>query len=210
MRNLSLVCLLVLSLLSLSAVSAVRADGPYPAPGSNIPGPFIVYNATGKYKGRFHCLVSQYGLNPVVMVIVRGAEVKEEGFKNLLVWIDRKVEKNPITRLASFAVFLPDKINDLGRDDDEREKVETKLEDFKKDAKLQHLPLTLALPKQMEAWKLDPDKDVTVILYKEYRTVAVHNLTWEELKPPADKSSDLSAKAKAIIGEIAEKFRATR
>lgn len=199
--------LLVLTLSWLPLAPAVRAGGPYPSPGSDIPGPFSAYNATGKFKGRYHCLVSEHGLNPVVMVVIRGAEVKEAGLRNLLVKLDNAVDKNPVARLASFAVFLPDTIADVARDDDKRDEVETKLEDLKKDAGLKHVTLALDVPAHLAAWKLDKDADVIVVLYREYRTVAVHTLSWEQLK---EKDNALPAKVKEILGQVREKLGATR
>ena len=43
-------------------------------PGSNLPGTILPYNVTGPYKGRFHCLISDYGLEPVVLIFARDLE----------------------------------------------------------------------------------------------------------------------------------------
>src|SRR5829696_10119475 len=92
----------------------------YPQPGSDIPGPFAAYNVTGRKKDYFHCLVSEHDLNPVVMVIVRGTEVPP-ALKYLLGKLDNRVQKNPNVRLAGFAVFHSDRLENVARDDDLRE-----------------------------------------------------------------------------------------
>src|SRR5205085_10704865 len=106
-----------------------RKEGPsFPQQGSNIPGPFSPYNVTGKKRGHYHCLVSEYDLNPVVMVVVRGVEDKDGGLRQLLVKLDNLADKNPNTRLASFAVFVTGTVKDLAREDDQREELARKAE----------------------------------------------------------------------------------
>jgi len=202
----------VLSLLLLGAV-AMAQDDPTPKflkPGSDIPGPFHVYNVTGKKKGHYHCLISEFGLNPVVMIVVRGVEEKNDGLRQLLKKLDNLIDKNPNTRMAGFVVFLSGTLKDVARDDDQREKLSKKVEDlFKAGSGLQHLVLALDTPKKLAKWPLDKDADIIVVLYNEYRTVAVHNLTWEQLKPPPGKEA-LSEKVKEILDEVRRKFGANR
>src|SRR5205823_5744957 len=94
----------VLLLVIVSTASAQEKKTPvFPEPGSDIPGPFHTYNASGKKKGRFHCLVSEHELNPVVMVIVRGTEVSVP-LRYLLVKLDNAIKNNPNSRLSGFAV----------------------------------------------------------------------------------------------------------
>src|SRR5438270_13432403 len=104
----------LLSVLVLGAVALAQDDPTpkFPEPGSDIPGPFHVYNITGKKKGNYHCLVSEFGLNPVVMIVVRGVEDKD-GLQPLLKNLDDLIEKNPNTRLAGFAVFLSSTLKDV-------------------------------------------------------------------------------------------------
>ena len=173
-------------------------------PGSNIPGPFTVYNITGKHKGHYHCQVSENGLNPVVMIVVRGIEWKNSG---LLTKLDGIIAKNPNARIASFVVFLSNTLKDVARDDKEREAIEPKLEDIGRS--LKHLTICLAEPAKLAAWKLNPDTDVTVVLYKDLRTVAVHNLSWEQAEDKKDPPG-LSPKVKEILDQIRKQFKATR
>ncbi len=180
----------------------------FPKPGSDLPGPVLMYNVTGDKKNHFHCLVSEHGLGPVAMVIVRGAEVKEDGLKDLLVKLDNTIDKNPAARVAAFAVLLTSTLKDLARDDDDRAVLATKVEDLGKGLNLKHLRLALALPSAVAAWKLDEKADVTVVLYRDYRTVAVYGLAWDDLK--AKEKGELPAKVKEILDQVREKFGATR
>jgi len=118
------------------------------------------------------------------------------------------VDRNASTRLAGFVVFLSNTLKDVARDDSEREALEPKLEDIARDAMLKHLVLCLDTPARLEAWKLKPDADVTVILYKKLRTYKVYDLTWEQLteKDPG-KLPDV---VKEVLGEVRERFKATR
>lgn len=186
-----------------------------PRKGANIPGPFTVYNVTGpgieskdKLTNRYRSPVTENGLNPVVMVVVRGIEVKQPGLKALLVKLDNAVDKNPNTRLASFVVFLSNTLKDVAKDDTEREALEPKVEDIARQPLLKHLTLCLDAPARLAAWKLDPDADVVVILYKDLRTVDVHNLKWEQLM--VKEPGDLPAKVKEVLDEVRKEFGATR
>src|SRR5438874_11963508 len=136
-------------------VVALAQDDPtpkFPKPGSDIPGPFHVYNITGKKKGNYHCLVSEFGLNPVVMVVVRGVEDKG-GLGDLLKKLDNLIDKNPNTRLAGFTVFLSSTLKDVAREDDQREKLTKKTEDlFKAGAGPKHVGLALDTPKKLAKW----------------------------------------------------------
>lgn len=200
----------LLSVLVLGAVALAQDNPPptFPKAGSDIPGPFHVYNITGKKKGNYHCLVSEFALNPVVMVVVRGVEDKG-GLQPLLKNLDNLIDKNPNTRLASFAVFLSSTLKDVAREDDQRDKLTKKIEDlFKPGPALKHVVLALDTPKKLAKWPLDEKADVIVILYNEYRTLAVHNLTWEQLNSP-DKNK-LSEKAKEVLDDVRRKFNAKR
>jgi hypothetical protein len=188
----------VLALLSPACVFAQAT------PSSNIPGPFTVYNVTGKHKGHYHCQVSENGLNPVVMIVVRGIEWKNSA---LLAKLDGIIAKNPNSRLAGFVVFLSNTLKDVAKDDKEREAIEPKLEDVGRS--LKHLTVCLAEPAKLAAWKLNPDTDVTVVLYKDLRTVAVYNLSWEQIEEKPDQK-ELPAKVKEILDQIRVQFKALR
>src|SRR5580658_8714358 len=94
---------LLTGLLLLVPPAVTAADPPVDAksvmkPGSDVPGTFLPFNATGPYKGRFHCLVSDYGPEPVVVVFARDLEATP-ALKDLLQQIEQRIEKNPAARL---------------------------------------------------------------------------------------------------------------
>ena len=199
------------SLLPLSwalLLPAAPEKAAFPAPGSTVPGPFLVYNLNGKKKDRFHCLVTEQELNPVVLVFVRGAEVREYGLKDLLGKLDAAVERNSFARLAAFAVFVTEALKDLSREDDQREKLVAAVEKQADPGKLKHVVLGLATADAVAGWKLDKDADVVVVLYKEYRTVAVHNLKWAQLKMKPDDPPP--AAVQAILDDVKTKIGAKR
>src|SRR5919202_1863439 len=141
-------CLLVIS----AACLAGAEDGPRPerakaplAVGANLPGPFLPYNVTGPHKGRFHCLVSDYGLEPVVMLLARGVE-EEKDFQRLVEGLDSAIAKNPGARLHAFVVFLVDEKKDLVKDDDWRAEVASGYEKWAETLKPppKHVVLALA------------------------------------------------------------------
>jgi hypothetical protein len=138
------------------------------------------------------------------MVVVRGTEITEP-LKFLLVKFDAAVEKNPNTRLASFAIFLTDQVKEIaakdGDDDDKREELEKKLEDVQRDAGLKRVTLALATKKMLEKYQIADTAEVVVLLYHRYRVVSHHSLTREQLT---------EEKAKEILGEVAEKLGARR
>src|SRR5579864_2411036 len=88
------------------AAGAWAADPPADnglQPGKDeIGGPFLPYNVTGKdqHRGKFHSLVSEYGLDPVVMVFVRGAD-PNAAVLTLAQKLDALVEQNQRQRLAA-------------------------------------------------------------------------------------------------------------
>src|SRR3954471_23723981 len=133
----SLLSVLLLCLAGPPAPAQSGTPPPFPQVGSDLPGPFYSYMATGKKKGKYQCLITEHELNPTVMVLVRAAEMTEP-LKYLLVKLNNAIDRNSNSRLAGFAIFLSDQIKDLagadGRDDEEREAMEKKLEDIARDA----------------------------------------------------------------------------
>src|SRR5262245_12902957 len=138
----------LLSVLILGGALALAQDNPPPPlkAGSDIPGPFHVYNITGKKHHNYHCLVTENGLNPVVMVVVRGVEDKDDGLRQLLLKLNNLIDKNPDTRIAGFVVFLSETIKNVAREDDQRDNLAKKIEDLF-EANTGHLVLALDTPK---------------------------------------------------------------
>src|SRR5262245_42187528 len=63
-------------------------------------------------EGKYHCLVTEYDLDPVVMLFARGLH-DSEGFKELLTKLDAACSKYRVRRLRAFVVFLDDELTDF-------------------------------------------------------------------------------------------------
>ena len=105
------------------AVSLTASRGVEPAQGKseaklpNIPGEFQGYNVTGRFKGHYHSHISEYGMEPMVMIVTHEVAFSDP-LKALLKQIDDAIEKNPAARLHAFVVVLSDDVPDVvGADD---------------------------------------------------------------------------------------------
>jgi hypothetical protein len=170
------------------------------AEGNNLPGPFHPFNVTGPRKGNFHCLVSEYDLEPVVMIVARDLELSEP-FKDLLKQLDNAIAKNPAVRLRSFVVFLSDSLPDVVQNDDKREELAGKLEDAAKGLGLKHVVLCLDSKSDLEKYALDESAAVTVVLYHKLKVVAHESLSREDLT---------AAKVQEIMTKVADRLGAKR
>jgi hypothetical protein len=210
---------LVLALTSVARLSS-REDRPAGLKvGKTLPGPFHPYNITGpveyeeddrpdakkekkvKYspRGKYHCLVSQYGLNPVVMLVARDGMDDNTAFRALLKRLDAAAERNPTVRLGVFVVFLLDKVPDVVADDDEREKAAADLKKLAEGLSLKKVVLCLGSTSDLEKYKLDPKKALTAVLYKKLQVLGLHELT-------ADKVD--SGAVDAIMKDVRDKLGA--
>src|SRR5215472_16082836 len=68
---------------------------------SKLAGTFHPYNVTGPHKGHFHCLISEHGLEPMVMIFHKDVDFADP-LPALLKKLDAAIEKNPTARLGSF------------------------------------------------------------------------------------------------------------
>ena len=124
----------------------------------NLPGSFHAYNVTGKYKGHYHSHISEYGLEPMVMIVTHEVEFSEP-LKGLLKQIDNAIEKNPAARLHAFVVVLSDSVPEVvgvdDKSDDKRIEVTTQLEDQAKGLMLTHVDIVLAGKADLQKYELD-------------------------------------------------------
>lgn len=193
--------------------------------GKNLPGSFQPYNvnvsiplneepeedpkSTGpkraKYtsKGKFHCLVTEYDLDPVVMLVARGLE-DSAGFRDLLTKLDAALDRNKIARLRCFVVFEDPDLDNVITKDDKRDEAVKKLDKLVADAKLTRVVVSLAGKDDLAKYKLDPTTALTAILYKKLRVEAIHKVGKEKLDAVA------GPEAKAILTDIATKIGAGR
>jgi hypothetical protein len=170
------------------------------AEGNNLPGPFHPFNVTGPRKGNFHCLVSEYDLEPVVMIVARDLELSEP-FKDLLKRLDNAIAKNPAVRLRGFVVLLSDALPDVVQNDDKREELAAKLEDAAKGLELKHVVLCLDSKSDLEKYALDESAAATVVLYHKLKVVAHWPLSRQDLT---------AAKVQEIMTQVADKLGARR
>jgi hypothetical protein len=219
MRRLLCAC----SLLLLIVVSARAQEKGALAPGDNVPATFHPYNvnaritvaaepdekgkgeapASATAKGRYHCLITEYDLDPVVMIVARNLD-DSAGLHDLLKKIDGAIDRNPVTRLRCFVVALYDDLTEVVTQDDKRNELIPRLEKMAEDLKLKGVVVTLAAPVDVEKFKLDDKAALNAVLYEKLRVVAVHNVAREKL----DKEG--GPEAKAILDDVAGKLKASR
>jgi hypothetical protein len=140
------------------------ADGPLrsgPQPGQSIPGAFHPYNVTGPEAGKLHCLVCEYGLNPVAMVFAR--EVSEP-LVRLLGRLDAAADEQRRHDLGCFVVFLRDRNDALDK----------QLLQLAQRSKLRRLVLSIDDPAGPEDYHVAPEADITVVLYHRHVVKANH------------------------------------
>src|SRR5262245_52497873 len=108
-------CALVLSALFAGGLAGGEGVKSGPPPGKPLPGPFHPFNLNGeKGKGKYHCLVCEYGLDPVVVVFTR-TDSKDPQVLSLLKRLDELVKKEQKNSyLHGFAVFLSKDASDQG------------------------------------------------------------------------------------------------
>ncbi|HWG41653.1 MAG TPA: hypothetical protein VN688_02625 [Gemmataceae bacterium] len=156
--------------------------------GKDLPGPFHPYNVTGPHKQHFHCLVSDHGLDPMVMIFHKNVDFADP-LPNLLKKLDTAIDKNPAVRLGSFVVFLPEDLPEVvgsdDKNDDARNEVEKKVEQAGADMKLKHVVLCLDSKADVEKYHLSDSNLVTIVLYKKFETVAVFALPQSEFTDAA-------------------------
>ncbi len=167
-----------------------------PAAGSPLPGPFHPLNVTGAHAGNPHCLVCEYGLAPVAVVFCRSLPDQGKPLTALLQKLDAAVTQNARAGFKAFAVLLTDDVNK----EETRKEGMRRLEDVGKGADLKNLILALDTAAGPADYKLSPDADVTVILYRELQVKANFTFKRDQL---SDK--DVSAVLEGVKQMLAGK-----
>ncbi|HEY7314269.1 MAG TPA: hypothetical protein VH643_33265 [Gemmataceae bacterium] len=171
---------------------------------SKLAGTFHPYNVTGPHKGHFHCLISEHGLEPMVMIFHKDADLADP-LPALLKKLDAAIEKNPTARLGSFVVFLPEDLPDIAgaksETDDARLELAKKVEQAGGDMKLKHVVLCLDTKADVEKYKLSDANLVTVVLCNKLKIVEVFALP---------KSEFNDAAVEKIMAAVADKLGAKR
>lgn len=210
-------------MLGFAVVGTARQDeGKNPlAPGKNLPESFHPFNVTEVVpvsaepdtdkpkpkisgyspRGKFHSLINEYDLDPVVMLFARGLD-DNKAFLDLLKKVDAAIDRNRKgVQLRAFVVFLYDDLTDVTDQDEKREELTRKLADLEKDIKLPNVVLTLSCPKDLARYALD-DSALTAVLYRKLKIAATHRV-------PADKLDAVDGPAvKAILSDVTGKLGA--
>ncbi len=225
LRCLSVAAVLGLGLVVVGPMRSAEESGPLVV-GKNVPTTFHPYNVTARLaakeepgddedadvkikkvdyttKGKFHCLVTEYDLDPVVLLFARNLE-DNAAFRDLLGKLDGAIERNPGVRMRSFVVFVADDIANVVAEDDKRVEAEKRIQKVADDLKLKNVVLTLASKSDVAKYALDDASALTGVVYKQLRIEGVHKVSRDKLdKADADP-------VKAIMKDVAAKLKATR
>jgi hypothetical protein len=192
--RLQLIGILALSLVAAAPQEKQAAPKGELKPGEELPGTFQPYNLNGKFRGRFHCLVCEHGLNPVAAVFVRGTD-DLQGLTAFLQALDAAVKKNEKSRLAAFAIFVDEQLPNVVSDDEKREELARKLDDLA--GKLDKVAVALASKKDLEKYPFAQDAEITLLLYNKLKIVESQVLTRDKLTKEA---------IPALVNEIVSKL----
>jgi hypothetical protein len=156
-----------------------------PKVGEILPGPIDAFNINGKNaEGRQHCLVCEYGLNPVAAVFAREpADGKDSTLTSLLTKLDDAVSRHKDDQgLGSFAIFLsPDGRNSVynpGEKDPskivEEELARTALVKRLKERadKLKNVVVAFYPEEGPKDYHFNPKAEVTVLFYQKQKVLA--------------------------------------
>lgn len=219
--------LLLLTILLAAWTSPLQAAPPAPAEskdllqeGKNVPTTFHPYNVNGPRANHFHCLITEYDLDPVVLIFAQGVATSEP-LKAFLKQLEETINTNRIPRLRGVLVFYdPDEleevsdtktIDDLKGKVDYGNAIEDSLEKLIHDPdKANALVTGLGLKKVIvciagkavaKKFSLNKDDRLVIVLYHRLRILGSHRLT---VKDVTDE------KLKKILSEVQEKFKDKR
>jgi len=179
-----------------------------PQKGETIAGSFAPFNVNGKRKDRFHCLVCDFGVEPVVLVFAREpAEGKDEALTDLMKQLDDAVERHQDRFLHSFAVFLsPDAPGTLTADGNDtaeklvkeatgREALTLRLQS--RAEKLKNVVVSYFPAAGPKGYKISDKAEVTVLFYTGFKVDANFAFRAGEFQPE---------NVKAIVKTIDDKL----
>ncbi len=170
--------------LGLGGIAAAADLQSGPQPGDKVPGAFHPYNVTGEDAGQCACLYCKAGDSPVVMIFARRGD--DAMTHKLIQAIDAETVKNAKAEMHSFAIFMGNK-----------EKLIPQLKDAAQKANLKATILAIEdkedpIPAK---YNLNPEADVTVILYVDRIVKANHCFAKGQL---SEKAID------AIVKDVAK------
>lgn len=190
---------------------AVAQDKGRLAVGQDVPGTLHPYNITVRVdptpdpmpgvkekrstKHRYHCLITEYDMDPVVMLVARNLD-DSAGFRSLVQSLNTLVETNGRGRLRAFIVALYDDLTDVVTQDEKRDELADRLDKWAADTKLTGVVVTLAAPKDLAKFKIDETAALTAIVYHKLKVVAIRSVGRDKLEA-AD-----GPEAKAILADV--------
>jgi hypothetical protein len=136
-----------------------------PQPGESIPGPFHYLNVNGPHAGNPHCLVCEFGLQPVVLIFVRDIPTDKSPITDLFQKLDEAVDRHKNAELRGGVVVL----NDDFAKEESRKDLLRKLATASKD--LRHVVIAVDSAAGPDQYKISKDADVTVLVYNKHRVV---------------------------------------
>jgi hypothetical protein len=168
-----LLTLLVGWVLAAAIAFAADEDKQGTEPGNLLPGPFHPYNVTGERKGKYHCLVCQYGLKPVVLIFTRAAPDEKSTLAKLVKDLDAAMAADQTATLRSGVIFLSEDKDPMA--------LEKKLGDWAEAAKLKSVVVAIDKADDLTPYDLDKDAEVIVLIYDKLRVVKKHTFGKDKL-----------------------------
>jgi hypothetical protein len=200
-------------LLVLTSATACLAEDKVPSwlePGQGTPGALTyLFNVTGldSYHDRFHCLLTDYGLDPTIMVIVRGEEELESpAVVKLLQDVDAAVAKNTIKRLHAFVVVTDPSVKDIVKDDGPRYQLRKKVLTLVQDEKNKlnkglRVPIGLCTEGQMEKFPLEENIAVAIVFYNNHKVGLSRTFSKEQFNEEEAGKAVKEGLAKILSGK---------
>jgi len=193
----------------LGDVQAADAIKSGPQPKEFLPGSFEVFSVTPeRVAGRFHSPLSDFGLNPGVLIFTRAEPetlAKSHPLTVLVKRLDEMAVKHPEVQFGVSVVFLNDggyrnalekKSDDLAKAIDFKDRQQQKIKDFGKNAGLEQAALAMDSVDGPADLKISKDADLTVIVCQRLQVTANFAYTKEQMK---DQTLDNN---KVILAEV--------
>jgi hypothetical protein len=183
------IVVLTLARETLSAADELKSG---PQPGESIPGPFHYLNINGAHAGNPHCLVCEFGLRPAVLIFIREVPADKSPLPDLFQKLDETIDRHRNSELCAGAVVL----NDDFAMEQARKDLVRKWEGLTKD--LKHVLVAVDGPAGPEAYKINKDADVTILLYNRHKVLA--NFAFARDKFTDKDVNAIMAAVKKMIG----------
>lgn len=156
---------LVASLALVACVGFVMAgdvkSGPEVGKGVGAFHPFNVFNAeSSELCNKENCIVCQYGTKPVALVFARNTT---KPVVELVKKLDAAVAKSGQDKAGAAVIFLSSEDN-----------IKEKVAKMQTEAGVKNVSLAVDGPAGPEAYKINKDAEVTVIIYKKKKVLANH------------------------------------